>query len=1078
MTVSCRFFSRKHVPQGNAENQHFGGWGERNVSVASQYVQVGSSPGAVISWSDTQIIAAVAIGSTTGVVQVFQGGVNSSSLPFTVNTTTVVAVTPNSGAAGTQVAITGSGFGSTQGSGMVWLGTAQGVVTSWSDTEVDATVAPGSFSGNAQVLQNGVWSNSVPFSVPGNPRISKISPASGPVGTTVTISGVGFGASQGSGIVWIGGAYASAVAWSDTQVQATVAGSAVTGIAKIQQNGNWSNAIAFTVSGSSTPVTLVPDALNMVVGETRSIQAIDSNSQPVTGLAWSSSDPTIVSLSTDDPPIITALAAGNVTINAGNASADLTVTSGSLPLGTIIWSNPGDVSGVQQIVPAVPSPTGVADVFALQNDCNVQAVASDGTLAWTRNIGAPGSGYGCKSVVPDFQGGFLAVDSGNQAYLSSPGSVQKLDGITGQPYPAYSIANFRTTPRHEPVLPVVHTDGTIFAVDGDSVVAIDPTTGLPKFSATMEHSTSVQSGCGTSNSDTLPTIGSNLIIAGDGYAYAVYSYTVQSVQQVVCGQGNNYTEHDEIHVRLLRVGSGGDSSKIVLADSSQDITVSPLTHGTQITQVGANPAYNEFLQPIITNQNQGVLVALTHDDPTYCASTTITNNSPTTYGGCTSGTGSYYTLITTSGSSIVSQTAVPGSIDYIIPILQAQDGTYYGVIDHTGINTDFLGKFDQNGNVQWSVPNYYAVIATADDGVIAQTDYPYNTDPPTSVPYYSSAVSFDQNGNQTGQIASVPEYSWKSAYQLGPVNSLVAPSPAFATSYTAAVAGNVSGNGNGSVQHSIGLAWCGTGFAKTRSCMDAPYNVGGPDMTFAYVANPSSTTIGAAQDFTSAYPQWVGTIISNAMRALQQAFAKFPIRVELASSHPSGWLSPSPTADQDHIVGVVGGWPSQNATGQLITLSTSAVYYWPILMNAQIAVGYPQGQGPDCGQDWCTLQPTYPPQTASDIPTFQKIMAAVGTGIGNSAAHELGHQFQDGTPNLRFMDCGSGGVGPCENSNNFVFEFFSGSGFPQDPSNSSSNGAQFKYVMIPGVPPINWGTTDKCALLRQLLGDPNASCNQ
>ena len=29
---------------------------------------------------------------------------------------------------------------------------------------------------------------------------------------------------------------------------------------------------------------------------------------------------------------------------------------------------------------------------------------------------------------------------------------------------------------------VVHTDGTIFALDGDSVVGIDPATGLQKFS--------------------------------------------------------------------------------------------------------------------------------------------------------------------------------------------------------------------------------------------------------------------------------------------------------------------------------------------------------------------------------------------------------------------------------------------------------------------------------------------------------------------------------------------------------------------------------------------------------------------
>src|SRR3984885_2188001 len=72
-------------------------------------------------------------------------------------------------------------------------------------------------------------------------------------------------------------------------------------------------------------------------------QALNSNGQSVTGLTWTSSNPQVISLSTDDPPILTALSAGRATIAVGNSSADVTVYSGSsLPLGTTIWSNPGD----------------------------------------------------------------------------------------------------------------------------------------------------------------------------------------------------------------------------------------------------------------------------------------------------------------------------------------------------------------------------------------------------------------------------------------------------------------------------------------------------------------------------------------------------------------------------------------------------------------------------------------------------------------------------------------------------------------------------------------------------------------
>jgi hypothetical protein len=84
---------------------------------------------------------------------------------------------------GTQVTIAGSGFGAAQGTGgQVWLGTMNGVVQSWSDTQVVATVAPGAASGSARILQNGVMSNAVPFGV-NSLHLTSVDPASGVAGT-------------------------------------------------------------------------------------------------------------------------------------------------------------------------------------------------------------------------------------------------------------------------------------------------------------------------------------------------------------------------------------------------------------------------------------------------------------------------------------------------------------------------------------------------------------------------------------------------------------------------------------------------------------------------------------------------------------------------------------------------------------------------------------------------------------------------------------------------------------------------------------------------------------------------------
>jgi hypothetical protein len=67
--------------------------------------------------------------------------------------------------AGDQVVISGSGFGSSQGGGNVWLGSTYGVVVSWSDTQVVAAIASGAQTGTAKVLQGGVSSNAITFTV-------------------------------------------------------------------------------------------------------------------------------------------------------------------------------------------------------------------------------------------------------------------------------------------------------------------------------------------------------------------------------------------------------------------------------------------------------------------------------------------------------------------------------------------------------------------------------------------------------------------------------------------------------------------------------------------------------------------------------------------------------------------------------------------------------------------------------------------------------------------------------------------------------------------------------------------------
>src|SRR5271165_5957224 len=612
-------------------------------------VWLGSTYGIVNTWSDTQIVATVSPIAQSGTVQVRQGGQSSNSLPFSINTPLISALSPYSGVAGTQVTIYGANFGATQGSGQVWLGTSVAIVQSWSDSQIIANVAAGSTTGSARVLQNSVLSNAVPFTV-NSLQVTGVSPNSGTPGSVVTISGNGFGPAQGTGVAWLGSTSAEIIGWSNTKIVAVVGANAVSGVARVQQNGTWSNTVPFTVPvqiGSGQPVTIVPGMLSLVVGQTQTIEALNSSGQTVTGLTWVSSNPLVVSLSTDDPPILTAVSPGHASISAGNGSADVVVYPGNaLPAGITIWSNPGDGSGVTSIVPAIPSATGLADVFALNYDCNVQAITSDGRVAWTANIGTSTTltinnnqsttSTACNQFYPDFQGGLVVMSQtttqSEATGIVTTAYVQKFDGMTGQAYPAYNLSSptFNQAPQT-----VLHTSPTIFILDGGSVIGLDPGTGTPKFQIQPDQSTLTGSGTNCVQGD---GTGINLnfikpfsysytppvawlsapVVAGDGNFYVPYSY----YEETGTAQAGPPYEYEPCtwtvgtssgvsanHYRVLRVGPNGDFSKIVLTDTNGSSYYNVASDGswTQIVSESGFAAGN--IGGLITNADQGVMLS-------------------------------------------------------------------------------------------------------------------------------------------------------------------------------------------------------------------------------------------------------------------------------------------------------------------------------------------------------------------------------------------------------------------------------------------------------------------------------------
>ena len=87
----------------------------------------------------------------------------------------ITSLSPTTGAVGAAVTISGSSFGSPQGTGSVsFNGTAATAITSWSTNSIVATVPNGATTGNVVVNASGVNRNGVTFTVVAAPSITGV----------------------------------------------------------------------------------------------------------------------------------------------------------------------------------------------------------------------------------------------------------------------------------------------------------------------------------------------------------------------------------------------------------------------------------------------------------------------------------------------------------------------------------------------------------------------------------------------------------------------------------------------------------------------------------------------------------------------------------------------------------------------------------------------------------------------------------------------------------------------------------------------------------------------------------------
>jgi uncharacterized repeat protein (TIGR03803 family) len=194
--------------------------------------------------SDTYMTATVPAGALTGTVTVTTFTSTMKSNRSFLVTPQIKSFTPTSGVVGTSVTITGVSL--TQTTGVNIGGKAASFAVN-SDTQVTATVPVGAKTGKPIIITTagGTATSTGKFAVV--PAVLSFSPPSGPVGTSVVITGNSF---TGTTKVTFGGVAATSFqVIKDTQVDALVPTGAVTGpITVTTPGGTGTSATNFTVT--------------------------------------------------------------------------------------------------------------------------------------------------------------------------------------------------------------------------------------------------------------------------------------------------------------------------------------------------------------------------------------------------------------------------------------------------------------------------------------------------------------------------------------------------------------------------------------------------------------------------------------------------------------------------------------------------------------------------------------------------------------------------------------------------------------------------------------------------------------
>ncbi len=276
------------------------------------------------------------------------GCTSSASTSPSPTAPTISAASQASGAPGTAITITGTNFGATQGSSTVTFNGTTAVVSSWSNTSIVVAVPVGATSGPIVVTVSGVASNVSLFVVPA--VITSISQPLGAVGSALTITGTGFGATQSTSAVAFNGTAAAITTWSATSIVVVVPAAATTGNVVVTVSGVASNGIVFTVGPAVSLLTPAFGAVGATVtitgtnfGATQGTSTLTFNGITAVPTVWSATSiVTTVPLGTTTGNVVVTI--GTQASNGPNFVVPAIITSLN-PISGVVSAAVTDLTG-------------------------------------------------------------------------------------------------------------------------------------------------------------------------------------------------------------------------------------------------------------------------------------------------------------------------------------------------------------------------------------------------------------------------------------------------------------------------------------------------------------------------------------------------------------------------------------------------------------------------------------------------------------------------------------------------------------------------------------------------------------